>query len=73
MDRNVGTGDRTVRIALGVLIAIAGGAAITGYWAVGAAVGALIVAIGAVLVVTGTTQRCPIYAGVGIDTCDADR
>ncbi|WP_424018839.1 YgaP family membrane protein [Halorientalis pallida] len=73
MDRNVGSVDRTVRIALGVLVAIAGGAAVMGYWTAGVAVGALIVAIGAVLVVTGTTQRCPIYAGAGIDTCDADR
>lgn len=73
MERNVGDLDRTVRIALGVLVAMAGAAAIGGYWTAGAAVGALIVAIGAVLVVTGTTQRCPIYAGAGIDTCEAGR
>jgi uncharacterized membrane protein HdeD (DUF308 family) len=73
MERNVGDLDRIVRIALGVLVAIAGVAALGGYWAAGAAVGALIVAVGAVLVVTGTTQRCPIYAGAGIDTCEAER
>ncbi|WP_335998788.1 YgaP family membrane protein [Halorientalis halophila] len=73
MDRNVGGVDRAVRIALGVLVAVAGAAAIGGYWRAGAAVGALILAIGAVLVITGTTQRCPIYAGAGIDTCETER
>jgi len=72
MERNVGNLDRIVRIALGVLAAIAGAAAIGGYWAAGAAVGALTVAVGAVLVVTGATQRCPIYAGAGIDTCEVE-
>ena len=72
MDRNVGSLDRTVRIALGALVAIAGVAAVGGYWAAGVAVGAVIALLGVVLVVTGTTQRCPIYAGAGIDTCDTE-
>jgi hypothetical protein len=73
MDRNVGNLDRTVRIALGVLVAIAGAAAVGGYWTAGAAIGVLALAVGAVLIVTGTTQRCPIYAGAGIDTNDEGR
>lgn len=72
MDRNVGSLDRTVRIAFGALVAIAGVAAVGGYWAAGVAVGAVIALLGVVLVVTGTTQRCPIYAGAGIDTCDTE-
>jgi hypothetical protein len=72
MDPNVGNLDRAVRITLGVLVAVAGAAAVGGYWAASAGVGALVVAIGAVLVVTGTTQRCPIYAGAGIDTCETE-
>ncbi|MFB6082834.1 MAG: DUF2892 domain-containing protein [Halorientalis sp.] len=72
MERNVGNLDRIVRIVLGVLVAIAGVAAIGGYWTAGAAVGALLAAVGAVLVVTGAAQRCPIYAGAGVDTCEAE-
>lgn len=73
MEANVGSLDRTVRIALGALVLIAGVAAVGGYWTAGVAVGAVIALLGAVLVVTGTTQRCPIYAGAGIDTCDTER
>ncbi|AQL44321.1 hypothetical protein BV210_17060 [Halorientalis sp. IM1011] len=72
MDRNVGNLDRVVRIVLGVLVAIAGAAAIGRFWAASPAVGAVMVVLGAVLVVTGATQRCLIYTGAGIDTCETE-
>lgn len=68
MDKNVGGIDRIGRIVIGIIVAIAGIAALSGYWAVGAVAGAVAIIIGAVLLVTGTTQKCPINEAVGIDT-----
>jgi hypothetical protein len=70
MDRNVGNTDRIVRIVAGLLLAVAGVAAVAGYWAAGLTIGLLGLAVGAILLVTGTTQRCPIYAGAGISTAE---
>lgn len=72
MDRNVGGLDRIGRIVIGVVVAIAGIAALTGYWAVGAVAGVVGVVVGAVLLVTGTTQKCPIHHVAGIDTTDGE-
>ncbi|MXR19244.1 YgaP family membrane protein [Halobacterium bonnevillei] len=68
MDKNVGGIDRTGRIVIGVILAIAGIAALAGYWAAGAAAGAVALIVGAILFVTGTTQKCPINEAAGIDT-----
>lgn len=68
MDKNVGGIDRSGRIVIGIIVAIAGIAALTGYWGAGAVVGVVAVVVGAVLLVTGTTQKCPINEAAGIDT-----
>lgn len=70
MDKNVGGIDRTDRILIGVVVAIAGIAALTGYWAAGAVIGGIALIIGAILLVTGTTQKCPINEAAGIDTTE---
>lgn len=70
MDNNVGGIDRTGRLIIGLLVAIAGIAALTGYWDAGAVVGGVALVIGAILLVTGTTQKCPINEAVGIDTTE---
>jgi hypothetical protein len=70
MNRNVGNLDRIVRIVAGLLLGVAGAVAVAGYWQVGLTVGVLGFAVGAILLVTGTTQRCPIYAGAGISTAE---
>jgi hypothetical protein len=70
MDKNVGGIDRTGRIVVGIVIAIAGLAALTGYWTAGAVIGGLALVIGAILLVTGTTQKCPINEAAGIDTTE---
>jgi hypothetical protein len=70
MNRNVGGIDRTARIVIGMLAAVAGIAAITGYLAVGAVIGGVALIVGAILLVTGTTQKCPINEAAGIDTTD---
>ena len=68
MEPNVGGIDRTGRIVIGIVAALAGIAALAGYLAVSAIVGAVAVAVGAILFVTGTTQKCPINEAAGIDT-----
>lgn len=72
MEKNVGGIDRTGRIVIGGVLVIAGIAALAGYWAIGAAVGGIALVIGAVLLVTGTTQKCPINDAVGIDTTERE-
>jgi uncharacterized membrane protein HdeD (DUF308 family) len=62
--------DRSGRIAIGIIVAIAGLAALTGYWAVGAVTGAIALVVGAILLVTGTAQKCPINEAAGIDTTE---
>lgn len=68
MEKNVGGIDRTGRIVIGVVAALAGIAALAGYWTVGAVIGAVALVVGAILLVTGTTQKCPINEAAGIDT-----
>lgn len=68
MNKNVGGIDRSGRIVIGVIAAIAGIAAVLGYWGAGAVVGAIALLVGIVLLVTGTTQKCPINEAAGIDT-----
>lgn len=68
MDKNVGGIDRSGRIVIGVLLALAGIAAIADVWEVGLLVGAVALLVGAILLVTGITQKCPINDVTGIDT-----
>lgn len=72
MDKNVGGIDRTGRIIIGAIVVIAGIAALTGYWAAGAVIGGVALLIGVILLVTGTTQKCPINEAVGIDTTEGE-
>lgn len=68
MDTNVGGFDRYGRIAIGLILAIVGIAAIAGYVDVDAIIGGVALVVGAVLLVTGATQKCPINSIIGIDT-----
>ncbi|WP_408959455.1 DUF2892 domain-containing protein [Natrinema sp. 74] len=68
MQKNVGGIDRTGRLVVGAVAALAGIAALTGYWAVGIVTALVALVIGAILLVTGTTQKCPINNATGIDT-----
>lgn len=72
MDKNVGGIDRTGRIVIGIILAIAGIAAVTGYWAIGVGIGALALLVGLVFLVTGTTQKCPVNEAAGLDTTGRD-
>lgn len=69
MDTNVGGFDRLARLAVGILLAAAGIAALADVLEFGTAVGAVALVVGLVLVATGALQSCPMYQLVGIDTC----
>ncbi|MFC6875135.1 YgaP family membrane protein [Halobellus marinus] len=70
MNKNVGGIDRTGRIVIGIIAGIAGIAALLGYWGAGAVIGGVALVVGVILLVTGTTQKCPINEAVGIDTTE---
>ncbi|MFP8889435.1 DUF2892 domain-containing protein [Natrialbaceae archaeon A-CW2] len=70
METNVGGLDRTGRIAIGILLIAAGALALAGYWGIGLGVGVIAVLVGAILLVTGTTRKCPVNQAVGIDTSE---
>jgi hypothetical protein len=70
MEKNVGGIDRNARIVIGVLVAVAGIAALGDVWEVGLAIGGIALLVGVILLVTGTTQKCPINDVAGIDTTE---
>lgn len=75
MERNVGGYDRIGRFVIGALLVIAGIAGYAGLFSVAVgpvpqALGSLILlVIGAILLVTGYTQKCILNRLLGIDTC----
>lgn len=73
MDKNVGGIDRTGRFVIGIIAAIAGIAAVTGYWGIGATAGGVAILVAVILLVTGTAQKCPINEVAGIDTTEGGR
>ena len=68
MDKNVGGLDRTARLVIGALLVVAFAASYVGYFELGLTVGLAALLVGAILLVTGTAQRCPINQAAGIDT-----
>jgi len=70
MERNVGGLDRSSRLLVGIILAIAGIAALAGYWNVGAVVGVVALIVAAILLGTGAIQKCPINEAAGIDTTE---
>ncbi len=74
MECNVGGTDRYMRIGLGVVLLVAGVLALAGGTA-GAGLAmtvltTLVMAVGAVFLVTGAVRFCPINSALGIDTCE---
>jgi len=69
MENNIGATDRTVRLALGGVLAALGVAVFAGALDFGPIAGGAAVAVGAILLVTGLTNVCPIYRVFGVDTC----
>ncbi|PLK22025.1 YgaP family membrane protein [Natronobacterium gregoryi] len=68
METTVCSIDRTVRVVLGTVLAVAGIASLAGVAAFGT-FGVVALAVGLVLLGTGVVQLCPLYSLLGIDTC----
>jgi uncharacterized membrane protein HdeD (DUF308 family) len=73
MERNVGGTDRYMRLVLGALLLAVGvwtlAAGTAGESTLMTVLTALVIVIGAVFLVTGAVQQCPINAALGINTC----
>ncbi|HEX6170135.1 MAG TPA: DUF2892 domain-containing protein [Chitinophagaceae bacterium] len=64
MKKNMGGGDRSIRILLAAVLAyLYFGGIVTGTW------GLVLVILGGVFVVTSLIGFCPLYAPFGISTC----
>ncbi|AJF27604.1 MULTISPECIES: DUF2892 domain-containing protein [unclassified Haloarcula] len=68
MKRNIGSSDRLTRIAVGLVLAVAGLATLGGLLGFGTTVGAVATLLGVVLVATGLVRMCLLYRLLGIDT-----
>lgn len=68
MDKNVGSLDRLARLVLGGLLILAGLAGYLGTLELGLTIAGLALVIGAVLLATGATQRCPLWAVLRVNT-----
>ncbi|MDX1747838.1 MAG: DUF2892 domain-containing protein [Halobacteriales archaeon] len=68
MEKNVGGLDRTARLVIGGLLLVGAVVAFAGYTTWGVTVAAAALVVGAILLVTGATQKCPIHQAVGINT-----
>lgn len=69
MNRNVGGLDRKARLVLGPLLLVVAAVSFIGFLAVSPVIAAIAFVVGAVLLVTGITQRCPANSILGVDTC----
>ena len=73
MEKNVGGYDRIARFVLGPLLVLVAAAGFTGFVTIasgllGAAVLWIALLVGAVFVVTATTQKCPLNRILGFNT-----
>ena len=68
MDKNVGGLDRTARLTVGSLLVLAAVAGLLGVFELGLTVGLLGLLVGAILLVTGAAERCPIWLGLRVNT-----
>ena len=73
MEKNVGGYDRIVRFVAGPLLVVVGLAALGGFitlWSgtLGVVAAAILALVGAVLLTTAATQKCPLNAALGMDT-----
>lgn len=64
MTRNEGTADRAIRLLVGVVAAVA--AFVVG---AGSVLGIVLLAVGAIMLVTAATGFCPLYRVFWLSTC----
>lgn len=68
MDRNVGGLDRSGRLVVGAVLVVAAVAGLAGSLQLGLTIGLAALLVGAILLVTGATRKCPINQAVGRNT-----
>ncbi len=73
MEKNVGGYDRLIRFVVGPILVALGLAALAGLFVIaagplGLAVAVVVIVVGAVLLVTGYAQTCPLNYLVGLNT-----
>jgi Kef-type K+ transport system membrane component KefB len=73
MEQNVGGIDRTVRLVTGPLAIVVGVAILLNVLQVNPLIGAGLFVVGAILSVTGISQKCPMHRILGINTCTRTR
>ena len=67
-EQNVGGLDRTARLVIGGLLILAAILIYIDFRAFGIAAADIAVVVGAILLTTGVTQKCPINQAAGINT-----
>lgn len=67
-EKNVGSWDRLIRLIVGPVLLIVSAAAALGAITISPVLIALSVIVGAILTVTGLTQKCPLNNLLGINT-----
>ncbi len=68
MDKNVGGLDRTGRLIVGGIVILAALASFAGFYQLGLGIGLAAILVGGILLVTGTTRKCPLNQAAGINT-----
>jgi Protein of unknown function (DUF2892) len=69
-EKNVGSWDRGARLVVGPVLLFVGIAAVLGAIALAPVLIAISLVVGAILTVTGFTQKCPLNQLLGINTYD---
>lgn len=69
MERNVGGYDRIARLVAGPVLLLVGIVSLAEILPLGLPVAAVALVVGAVFLVTGLVQQCPLNSLVGVNTC----
>lgn len=72
MKNNVGKWDSKIRSRLGMILILVGILQFVGLVKFGLVTGIVLLLVGVILVVTGTTRKCGIYSLVGLDTSEKE-
>lgn len=73
MKNNVGEWDSKIRSRIGMILVLVGILQFVGLVKFGLVTGVVLLLIGVVLIVTGTTRKCAIYSLIGVDTSGSER
>lgn len=72
MNRNVGSGDKRLRTAVGAVAGTTSIAALAGAVSLPAVLSPVLGLVAIMMLVTATVGTCPIYSMLGVDSCPRD-